>query len=200
MALLLLLPSVPALAQRRPARDPFLEEVQRRAFRFFWDETNATSGLTKDRANNKVPDDYDVGSIASTGFALAALPIGVEHGWVTREQAERRALTTLRFFAERASERHGIYPHFLTLLTGERAWKSEYSTIDTTLLLAGAITAGQYFGGEVLRLAEELEARVDWFYWSPRKFVSHGSRPEESTASALIPGMFGEKRYMSPRS
>ena len=32
-----------------------------------------------------------------SGFALTAYPVGVERGWVTREQAAERTLTTLRF-------------------------------------------------------------------------------------------------------
>lgn len=165
-------------AQAKAPRDPFLEEVQRRAFLFFWNETDTATGLTKDRADNFKPDDYDVGSIAATGFALAALPIGVEHGWVSRDKARERAAVCLRFFEERAPQIHGIYPHFLKLKTGDRAWNSEYSTIDTTLLLTGALTAGAYFGGDIQKSARRLNNRVDWPYWSPRKFISHGSRPE----------------------
>lgn len=159
--------------------DPFLDEVQHRSFNFFWHESNPTTGITKDRAHNFTADTYDVGSIASTGFALSALPIGVEHGWVSRSAAKQRALITLRFMRDKVTSIHGIYPHFLMLATGERAWNCEYSTIDTTLLISGAITAGEYFGGEVKTLAEELYGAADWKYWSPRGFVCMGMRPQE---------------------
>ena len=33
-------------------------------------------------------------SVSATGFGLTALPIGVEHGWITREQARQRTLAT----------------------------------------------------------------------------------------------------------
>lgn len=189
------LPFCPPATAKAP-RDPFLEEIQRRAFLFFWNETDSGTGLTKDRAHNFGKDDYDVGSIAATGFALSALPIGVEHGWVSRDKARERALVTLRFFEERAPEIRGIYPHFLKLKTGERAWNSEYSTIDTTLLVCGALTAGQYFGGDVQKAARRLNERVDWRYWSPRKFISHGSRPEEGEFLAYDYGGYSEAMLM----
>lgn len=160
-------------------RDPFLDEVQHRAFLFFWNETDPVTGVTKDRANDFKPDTYEIGSIAATGFALAALPIGVERHWITRSQGEKRARLTLDFFEKRAPQIHGVFPHFLKFGTGERAWQCEYSTIDTTLLLAGAITAGEYFGGEVKATANRLYRNVDWVYWSPREFVCMGSRPQD---------------------
>ena len=39
---------------------------------------------------------------------------------------------------------------------------SEYSTIDTAELVLGAIFAGNYFGGEVLKLATQLRDSVQW--------------------------------------
>jgi hypothetical protein len=162
-----------------PIQDPFLDEVQHRAFAFFWHESNPATGITKDRAHNFAPDAYDVGSIASTGFALSALPIGVEHGWVSRADAQHRALVTLRFFRDRMPQRHGVFPHFVYLATGKRAWNCEYSTLDTSLFICGAITAGEFFGGEVKQIASGLYRAVDWAYWKPGRFLCHGSRPEE---------------------
>ena len=184
----------PAHAGVRP--DPFLEEVQRRSFAFFWNESNAATGLTKDRAHNFAPDNYDVGSIASTGFALTSLPIGVEHGWVSHRDANERALMTLRFFRDKMSSRHGVYPHFVYLATGARAWTSEFSTLDTTLLICGALTAGEYFGGEVKVIADDLYRKVDWMYWKPGEFLRHGSRPEEGEFIKFDYGGYSEALLM----
>ena len=38
----------------------------------------------------------------------------------------------------------------------------EYSTIDTAELVLGALFAGNYFGGEVLKLATQLRDSVQW--------------------------------------
>ena len=39
---------------------------------------------------------------------------------------------------------------------------SEFSTIDTTILVLGALFAGNYFGGEVETLALQLRAATKW--------------------------------------
>src|SRR5690242_1309508 len=73
--------------QRLPAMSDaqLLTEVQHRAFQFFWEKSDPSTGLTNDRAHNVGPDDtYMVASIASTGYALASLPVAVEHKWITR--------------------------------------------------------------------------------------------------------------------
>lgn len=58
--------------------EAFLDEVAYRSFLFFWQETNPQTGLTKDRANNFVKDNYTVSSTAASGFGLTALCIGKE--------------------------------------------------------------------------------------------------------------------------
>ena len=66
--------------------------------------------------------------------------------------------------------------------TGERRWTSEYSSIDTALLLAGVHTARQYFreDPEVYRLATLIYGRVDftWMLAGDTVLLSHGWRPE----------------------
>jgi hypothetical protein len=128
------------------------------------------------------------------GFALTAYPIGVERGYVTREEARARVLTTLRFFdaapqgpepAGRTGHR-GFFYHFLDMKTGHRSGPNvELSTIDTTLLLAGVLFCQSYFDGSdagetaIRDLAERIYARVDWT-WAARRppIVSMGWRPE----------------------
>src|SRR5690606_30741068 len=91
-------------------------------------------------------------SIAATGLALAAYPLGVERGLMSRQAAVQRTLATLRFFRDAphgperdATGHRGFYYHFLDMESGRRVWKCELSTIDTALLIAGVLTAAQYF-------------------------------------------------------
>ncbi|TGT54334.1 hypothetical protein EN809_038920, partial [Mesorhizobium sp. M2E.F.Ca.ET.166.01.1.1] len=101
--------------------------------------------------------------------------VGVERGFMTRAAAVERTLATLRFFWNAphgpevdATGCKGFYYHFLDIRTGRRVWKCELSTVDTALLLAGALAAGAYFDGddeselEIRRLADALYRRVDW--------------------------------------
>jgi len=68
--------------------------------------------------------------------------------------------------------------------SGRRVWQCELSLVDTTLLLAGIVTAGRYFSGggdeiEVRALCEELYGRVDW-RWAEngQETVCQGWKPE----------------------
>src|SRR5688572_13775757 len=165
-----------------------LHTLQRNTFRYFWEETNSENGLIPD---NTAGDDIPA-SIAGVGFALASYPVAVERSFVPRARAAARALATLRFFwtapqgpMPDATGHRGFFYHFLDLTTGRRAWRCELSTIDTTVLVAGALTAAAYFTRdttderEVRTLADSLYRRGDWKWAQDGKAtVSHGWRPE----------------------
>ncbi|MBV9673766.1 MAG: hypothetical protein JO076_13215 [Verrucomicrobia bacterium] len=171
------------------ADERLLQEVQLRAFRFFWEQAHPDTGLVNDRANNFGVTDYTVASISTTGYGLSALPIGVEHGWLKRTEAVERARTTMRFLLTMPNRR-GWMIHFVDRRTGERAWQSEHSSIDTALLLAGALVCGQYFARDpstrdIADSANTLYRRLDWWWLltndgrQPEKRVlSHGWTPE----------------------
>ena len=73
--------------------EELLDVVQERAFDYFWEQANPANGLIKDRSTPGSP-----ASIAAVGFGLTSIAIGVDHGWVTREDAAARVLTTLETF------------------------------------------------------------------------------------------------------
>ena len=155
-----------------PSTQQLWDVTAHKAFAFFWNETSPITGLTRDRARNLLRGGcelYDVASIASTGYMLSALAIGVERSWIDRSAAAARALTTLRFVSEQLPHHHGFFPHFVDIHTGRRVWKSEFSSIDTALLSVGALAAGQYFGGEIAQLAEALYAGIDWRWMQGRR-------------------------------
>jgi hypothetical protein len=157
-----------------------LDEVQYRAFRFFWEQADPNTGLVSDRAHNRAPETRTLASISATGYALASLPIAVERKWITRKQAAQRAHLTLQFILEKMPNIHGWYYHFVDKRTGERVWSSEVSTIDTALLVIGALTCGQYFAGtNIQRLANTLYNRLDWTWIR----TNGGTRPDKQTLS-----------------
>ncbi len=141
-----------------------LEEAEG-CFRYFWDlvqteEDSGAYGLIRDR----YPGSRNVASIASTGFGLAAIPYGIEKGWITFEEGEERADKTLDTLLSLENYSGFLY-HFINMLNGNRGTGSEVSIIDTGLLLCGALTAGEYFGGSVKEKAQELYDRVDWSFY-----------------------------------
>ncbi|HEX8708152.1 MAG TPA: glucoamylase family protein [Pyrinomonadaceae bacterium] len=170
-----------------PARDEdFVEDLSRRSFRYFREQSDAHTGLVLDRARaDASPHDEahrNVASIAATGFGLTAWCIAAERGWVSAGEARERVRSTLRFLAERAPQEHGWFYHWMDVRTGERRWKSEVSSIDTALLLAGVLTARGRFpeDAEIVRLATLIYERVD-FRWMLNRhpmLLSHGWKPE----------------------
>jgi hypothetical protein len=170
-----------------------LETLERKAFDYFWRETPPETELVKDRARNAGPDTYTVASLAATGFGLAALPVGVERGWISRAQGEERARQTLTFVRDRLANEHGWLYHFVDARSGERVWSCELSSIDTGLFLAGAILAGRYFRGTpVARVADQLYRRVD-FTWM---LTDGGAKPREQRLSM---GWTPEKGFLASR-
>ncbi len=151
--------------------EALLDTIQHSAFNFFWLEANPSTGLIKDRGPGNAPC-----SIASVGFGLSAICIGVDHGWVSREAARERVLRTLNTFwtgpqgggTTGTIGRWGLFYHFLDMNNATRTWTSELSTIDTGLLLAGIIDAKQYFTGtdsvetRIRALADSIYYRMNW--------------------------------------
>jgi hypothetical protein len=164
----------------------FLDDLQQRLFRYFWEQADPQTGIVPDRARtdgSTLDENHrNVGSIAATGFGLSALCIASERRWIERAQAIERTRVTLRFFADRAFQQRGWFYHWIDTKTGERRWNSEVSSIDTTLLLAGVLTVRQCFANdsEIPRLATRIYRRVDfrWMLNGDPLLLSHGWKPE----------------------
>ena len=165
--------------------DAQLKTLQRNTIKYFWEETNPRNGLIPDNPAIETP-----ASIASVGFALASYPIAVDRSYVTRARALARTLATLRFFWNAphgpmpdATGHRGFFYHFLDIETGRRAWRCELSTIDSTILIAGALTAAAYFDRatdgerEVRQLADDRTCRLA-VGTNGGATVSHGWKPE----------------------
>jgi hypothetical protein len=164
-----------------------LLKLQRDTFGYYLRETNPTNGMVPDSTRKGSP-----ASIAAIGFGLAAYPVAVERGYVSRAEAIDRVLTTLRFFwkspqapAPDATGYKGFFYHYLDMESGLRTNRSELSTIDTTYVLAGALTCRAFFDRdtdeerEIREIADELYARADW-QWALNggDTVAHAWKPE----------------------
>jgi hypothetical protein len=175
----------------KPAHPSFndhdLAKLESDTFKYFLHEMHPRSGLTADSTREGSPS-----SIAVVGFALTVYPIAVERRYLSRAEAIRRTLTKLRFFyhgpdgeGPDAIGHKGFYYHFLDMKTGRRTWQSEVSTIDTAILIMGALTAARYFDRdtaaecELRQLADELYRRADWQWAQQGQLtVTHGWKPE----------------------
>lgn len=100
----------------------------RKSYNFFIKEANTNKkskgyGLIRDKT---ILSD-DVASIASVGYGLAALVIGVEHKWISYKKAYDRTSRTLDTFINNVDGKNGFYYHFVNMKTGKKEWNCEIS-------------------------------------------------------------------------
>ncbi len=164
-----------------PADEQLLDDIQRGAFQYLWREVGEPARLVRDRTST------DISSVAAVGFQLSALPIGVERGWITRDEGQARALVILRALTSRSDNKHeGIYQHFVDHHTaGHRPDAPEVlaGTVDHALLQAGAIPAAIYFGGEVRELVDQMIDQANWrAFVLADGYLSMGWKPHDKAS------------------
>lgn len=166
--------------------EQLLDEMQRAMFDFFWTEAGPKTGQVKDRALANGGDTRDFSSIAATGFGLASLCIGDRRGFGKSAEILSRVRDTLRFIANDLAHVHGFFYHFIHMNTGERWEKNELSSIDTSILLCGVLTARQYFADQEIKdLATKIYERVDWpWMLNGGTTLSMGWHPESGFLNA----------------
>lgn len=164
--------------------DELLDMLQEANFRFFWDYAHPVSGLARERygSGNTV-------TIGGSGFGVMAIVVGVERGFVTREDAAQRILKIVNFL-KTADRFHGVWPHWIN---GETGKVIPFSTkddggdlVETSFMIQGLLAVRQYFNNDnptekairetITTLWEEVE--WDWYrrvvtsnylywHWSP---------------------------------
>jgi len=175
-------------AQLSSQQQLLVDDLEKRTFEWFWLSADPKTGLVPDAWPGR-----SFSSIAAVGFGLTAYGVGVERGYITREQAVTRTLATLHFFhdapqngrEDETSGYHGFFYHFLDMKTGHRATRSvELSSVDTTLLLGGVLFAQSYYDHdtpqehEIRQLADEIYRAVDWPWMQPHApLISMGWTP-----------------------
>ncbi len=148
-----------------PEDEALLDDLQRRIVDYFWTEVFPETGIAIDHTENRV------GKVAATGLGLAAICIGVERGWIPREEAYARVLKTLNAFwpdpdnpDDICVDGHfGLFWHFVDGHTGRMKPVDCVAICDSADFIAGVIVAGEYFKGtEIETLAKKIYDRVEW--------------------------------------
>lgn len=149
----------------------------KKSYNFFIKEANTNKssngyGLIRDKT---ILADH-IASIASVGYGLAALIIGINHKWITYKEAYERADKTLDTFLNNVEGMNGFYYHFVNINNGKREWNCEISIIDTAIFICGTITVGEYFGGRIQQKAEILYKKINWKWYTNKetKLFLHG--------------------------
>jgi len=176
-------PTAPVVNTELPTDDitQIVEDEMKGSFDFFWEQANTTPGssgfgLVRDR----YPGSESIASIASTGFGLTAYLIGINKGYITEQEGYERVNQTLDTLLAMDRE-EGFYYHFVDIESGKRAWESEVSSIDTSILMMGVLSVGEYFGGEIGEKAYQIYDTVNWpwFLDDNRQMFYMAYRPEK---------------------
>ena len=173
-----------------------LDQLQRDAFRFIWEDGCPVSGMAYESSEWKGDSPIAVGG---TGFGVATIVVAVDRGWITREQAVVRLQTITHFLRDKTPRRllHGAFPHWLDGKTGEIVpfGKNDAGAdiVETALLMQGLLIARSYFDGpgveaDLRAVITELWEDVDWqwftsedevglyWHWNPNTGFLHSLR------------------------
>jgi hypothetical protein len=136
--------------------DELLTMVQEAAFRYYWEAAHPQAGM----AIEILPGDRNLVALGASGFGVMALIVGIDRGFVTREQGAERLLKIVRFLAK-ADRFHGAWPHYLDGRTGKvNPYFGPYDDggdlVETAFLMQGLLVARQYFNHQT---AEEKQIR-----------------------------------------
>ena len=181
-------PLAPALGDS--AAEAFLDDLEQRTFRWFWELADPVTGLVPDRAPTP-----SFSSVAAVGFGLTAYTIGAERGWVTRAEAAgprgADAAVSPRSAAGRPRGGRDRLPRLLLPLPRHEdgAALRDGRALDDRHGAAGGRApspASRYFDrddpieAKIRADADTLYRRIEWDWAQPRPpGISMGWTPEE---------------------
>ena len=165
-------PSSEASATTRVMTDEeLLTMLQEGCFRYYWEGAHPDAGMTLEN----IPGDDRIVATGASGFGIMALVVGVDRGFITREQGLER-LTKIVAFLEKAPRYHGVWSHFMDGHTGASLpvfdmFDNAGDLVETAFLMQGLLAARQYFKGsseaekEIYRRISRLWEGVEWDWY-----------------------------------
>lgn len=179
-----------AVDNTQSEEDSLLNLVQYQTFNYFWEGAEPNSGLARERyhMDNEYPShDMDIITSGGSGFGLMAMVVGIERGFITREEGLERFEKVLTFL-ESADKFHGVFPHWWDGKTGKVSPFSQKDDggdlVETSFLAAGLLTVRQYMNASNNRESQIIDRinaiwegiEFDWhtqgenvlyWHWSP---------------------------------
>lgn len=156
--------------------DELLTMLQEACFRYYWEGAHPVAGMTLE----SIPGDDRIVATGASGFGIMALLVGLDRGFITREQGLER-LTKIVTFLEKAPRYHGVWSHFMDGNSGKTLavfgrFDDGGDLVETAFLMEGLLSARQYFNGpgehekdlfhRISHLWETVE--WDWYRRSPQ--------------------------------
>jgi hypothetical protein len=142
-----------AQGEEKLLEDSLLNLVQFQTFEYFWDGAEPVSGMAPERIHmdNVYPQhDKDIVTIGGSGFGVMAVLVGIERGFITRQQGLGRFQKIVAYLAN-ADRFHGAWPHWLDGPTGKVHPFSKKDDggdlVETAFMIQGLLTVAEYFRG-----------------------------------------------------
>ncbi|MCK4749919.1 MAG: beta-glucosidase [Bacteroidales bacterium] len=154
--------------------EQLLDTIQLRTFQYFWDGAEPVSGMARERfhMDGVYPqDDKHIVTSGGGGFGLMALVVGMERGFISREEGVTR-LQRIIGFLENSDRFHGAWPHWLNGETGEVKPFSKKDNggdlAETSYLVQGLLTVRPYLNsgdGVEAELRDRITKLCDGVEW-----------------------------------
>ena len=168
--------NVASAGTRRLNDDELITMLQEACFRYYWEGAHPVAGMTLE----SIPGDDRIVATGASGFGIMALIVGVDRGFISREQGLDR-LTRIVTFLEKAPRYHGVWSHFMDGNSGQTLpvfdrFDNGGDLVETGFLMEGLLSARQYFNGgtehekDLFRRISQLWGTVewDWYRQSPQ--------------------------------
>ncbi len=170
-------------ATRELNDDELLTMLQEACFRYYWEGADPASSMTREN----IPGDDRIVATGASGFGIMALMVGVDRGFISREQGVERMNKIVRFLA-RAQRYHGVWSHYMNGGTGQTMpvfgmFDNGGDLVETSFLMQGLLAARQYFHGaneaeqslyrQISQLWETVE--WDWYRANPIQLTAVGT-------------------------
>ncbi|MDH7911602.1 glucoamylase family protein [Winogradskyella sp. SYSU M77433] len=148
------------------SNEELLDTVQYQTFNYFWGGAEPNSGLARERFH--MDDVYPTSpkntvTTGGSGFGLMAILVGIERGFVPKEEALDRYIKIVDFL-EKADRFHGAWPHWINGETGKVVPFGKKDNggdlVETAFLIQGLLTVSEYFQEDNIK-ENELREKID---------------------------------------
>lgn len=157
--------------------DSLMTLVQYRTFQYFWEGAEPTSGMARERIHidgDYPQNDQNVVTTGGSGFGLMAILVGIERGFITRDEGLKRLDKIVDYLAK-ADRFHGIWSHWIEGETGKAKPFGRDDDggdlVESAFLAQGLLTVRQYFQNDhpseklLVEKINQLWEEMEWSWY-----------------------------------
>jgi hypothetical protein len=150
--------------------DELLTLVQRQTFKFFYDYAHPVSGMARERYNSG-----DIVTSGGSGFGVMALIVGMERGFISRQEGITRLGKIIQFL-ETCDRFHGAWSHWINGSNGNvvpfGTKDNGGDLVETSFMAQGLLAMRQYLNAgdvtenDLMNRITELYNGIEWDWYT----------------------------------